>query len=272
MTRQTITPFILIIVTPVFIWLSHYLAVFPHEYAHSITAWLLGEKENPFALDYGGTSWKNLLLLWNIDENVDYNRMFDQGLDFQAGLCAFAGPDLGTVLMFLLGSFLLDNSRVKRHPYGYYFIFWFQLMNLGNLYDYVPIRTFSPGGDIGNIVRGWHISPWWVFVLGGYWVAYLIGRFFTRTLPELYRTLRIECKAQQAGIMVVSVVLLMGWFGGILGVFYVDDPLASGEITCFLKITSFVSIPGLIWLLWPSCRWMQEMQVRLHNEPQATLS
>lgn len=266
MTRQTINPFVLIITTPIFIWLSHYVAVFPHEYAHSITAWLLGEKENPFALEYGGTSWKNMLLLWNIDENVDYSRMFAQGHDFQAALCAFAGPGIGTVLMFVLGSLLLNNPRVQQRSYWYYFVFWFHLMNLGNLYDYVPIRTFSPGGDIGNMVRGLRISPWWVFVLAGYPVAYLMRQFFTQTMLALYTNLTITSLPLQAGIMIMSVLLLFGWFGGILGVLYSDNPLESGEITYFLKIASFVAIPGILSLLWPTRKWIDQKLATLNRQ------
>ncbi|RIV20471.1 hypothetical protein DYU11_20710 [Fibrisoma montanum] len=258
MTRQTISPSFFIVITLLFIWLSHYLAVFPHEYAHSIMAWLVGEKENPFALDYGGTSWRNLLLLWNIDENVDYSRMFAQGHDFQAALCAFAGPGIGTVLMFVLGGLFLKEPRIKQHPYLYYFTFWFHLMNLGNLYDYVPIRTFAHGGDIANMVRGLHISPWWVFVLVGYPVAYLMWQFFTQTMISLYVNLTIINLPLQAGIMVLCVLLLFGWFGGILGIIYSGNPLESGEITYFLKIASFVSIPGVISLLWPTRKWIRE--------------
>ncbi|MBD2755727.1 hypothetical protein [Spirosoma validum] len=271
MNRQTVSPTMFIIITPLFIWLSHYVAVFPHEYAHSITAWSLGEMENPFALDYGGTSWKNLLLLWNIDENVNYSRMFAQGHDVQAALCAFAGPGIGTVLMFVLGSLLLKDPLVIQRPFLYYFVFWFHLMNLGNLYDYVPIRTFTPGGDIGNMVRGLHISPWWVFVLAGYPVAYLMWQFFTRTMISMYTTLNIVNLPLQAGIMIICVLLLFGWFGGILGVIYSDNPLENGEITYFLKLTSFVAIPGLIRLLWPTRKWIQESLEPLPYQPQATL-
>ena len=46
-------PFKLILLTPVFILLAHYLVVFIHEYAHAFTAWMLGYKSNPFDLNYG---------------------------------------------------------------------------------------------------------------------------------------------------------------------------------------------------------------------------
>lgn len=66
----------LITLTILFFFLSHYLSVFAHEYAHAVTAWLLGYKSNPLDLNYGGTSPANLLLLMSIDQNVNNNVIF----------------------------------------------------------------------------------------------------------------------------------------------------------------------------------------------------
>lgn len=55
------------LVTPIFILLAHYQIVFAHKYAHAFVAWILGYKNSPFDLNYGGTSLGNLLLLVNID-------------------------------------------------------------------------------------------------------------------------------------------------------------------------------------------------------------
>jgi hypothetical protein len=84
----------LIILTPIFILLSHYLAVYPHEFSHSFMAWLLGYKNNPLAIDFGGTSWPNIFLLIHIDENVDYKTIFAAGHGAYVALIAFAGPGL----------------------------------------------------------------------------------------------------------------------------------------------------------------------------------
>jgi hypothetical protein len=247
----------LLLATPVFIWLSHYIAVFPHEYAHSFMAWVLGEMKNPLAIDYGGKSWKNILLLWDIDENVEYSRLFAQGHGIHAALIAFAGSGIGSVSLFVLGYFLLKNNRVKQYPYLYYFIFWFQLMNLGNFYDYVPIRTFSSHGDMGNMMHGLHISAWWVFVIFGYIVAFLIWQFFIRTMTTMYLVLGIEEVWVKAVIMIICVFILFGWFGGILGPLTSDNPMSHGEIAYFLEIASFVAIPGIIFILWPTRQWLK---------------
>ena len=90
-----------ILITPIFILLSHYLAVFPHEYAHSFMAWLLGYKDNPLALNYGGSSLANILLLLNIDQNVDNQMIYASGHSAYVALIAFAGPAMNGLLFTL---------------------------------------------------------------------------------------------------------------------------------------------------------------------------
>jgi len=241
-----ITPLKLILLTPIFILLSHYLAVFPHEYAHSFTAWLLGHKTNPLAILYGGTSWSNLLLLSHIDENVNYDLIFSQGQNFHAALIAFAGPGIANGLLFILSFLLLKSKSIKEKPYTYYFLFWFNLMNLGNFYDYVPIRTFATHGDIAHLVKGLNISPWYVYIIFGYLVAFLIWQFFTKTMPAMFSTLDINTTAFKASLMIVSVCILFGFFG--------KSGLSNnyGEL---LSITSLLAIPGIIITLWPTRKW-----------------
>ena len=138
------TQFWLIILTPIFILLSHYLAVYPHEFAHSFMAWALGFKSNPLAITYGGTSWLNIFFLMHINENVNYLLMLNTHHRLDISLVAFAGPGITNGLMFILSLWLLKKVFIKTKHFLYYFIFLFNLMNLGNFYAYVPIRTLTP--------------------------------------------------------------------------------------------------------------------------------
>lgn len=244
----------LILVTPIFILLSHYLAVFPHEYAHSFMAWILGYKNNPFALNYGGTSWQNILLLSHIDQNVNNEMIYSLGHPLHVALIAFAGPGIANGLLFILSFLLLKNEKVKQRPYLFYFLFWFNLMNLGNFYDYVPIRTFAAQGnmvDIVDIERGLNISPWWVYIIVGYLVAFLIWQFFTKTLISAYRNLKITETYLQAGLMIICVCILFGYFG-LPGFFSHND------ISYFISATSLLAIPAIITALWPTREWVQQ--------------
>lgn len=191
----------LILITPIFFLLGHYLTMLPHEYMHSLTAWALGYKANPFNLNYGGNSRLNILLLLNMDEHVNYDMIFAAG----------------------------------------------HLMNLGNFYDYVPIRTFTTHGDVANFMNGLHISPWWIYIFGGYIVAYLIWYFFSRTLIAAYHHLSLNTP-MRAFLMIICVLILMGFFGS-------PGLLDYGDISFFLSATSLIVIPGMMAVLWPTREW-----------------
>lgn len=241
----------IIILTPFFVLLSHYLAVLPHEYAHSLMAWLLGYKENPWALNYGGTSLLNILLLAHIDQNVDYATIYAAGHPIYVALIAFAGSGIANAILFIGSFYLLKNAKLQQHALLYYFVFLFNVMNLGNFYDYIPIRAFASHGDVYDFVTGLNISPWIVYIVFGYLVAFLMWKFFTEILPSACVTLKLESNAQQASLMILCVCILFGFFGGFPYVYFAGQETV-GAVTYFLSATSFIAIPGIIWLLWPS--------------------
>jgi len=241
----------LILVTPIFILLAHYLAVFPHEYAHSFMAWFLGFKSNPFILNFGGTSWQNLLLLSHIDENVNYQLIFSSGHSADVSLIAFAGPGIANGSLFLISYFLMKNSKVRQKPFLFYFIFLSNVMNLGNFYDYVPIRTFASVDDVHNFVTGLNISPWFVFIFFGYIIAFLLWQFFSKTLVTAYINLNLTTNTAKASLMILCVFILFGFFGGFLYIYFIGQKVV-GDISYFLSATSFLAMPGMIVALWPT--------------------
>jgi len=238
-----------IIITPIFILLSHYLAVFFHEYAHSFMAFLLGYKQNPLDIHYGGKSLLNIFLLANIDQNVDYNILYSFGHTKEIAIIAAAGPVMNGVL-YVVTLWMLKNRLTIRRFYRYYFLLLFNLMNLGNIYDYIPIRTFATSGnmvDVLDIEKALHISPWWIYGSLGYLIAYMIWQFFSKTLTTAYSDLKLNETNLRASLMIICVCLLFGYFG-LPGFF------SQGQIPFFLSFTSLSAIPGIIVLLWPTHR------------------
>lgn len=204
-----------IIVTVLFFFLSHYIAVFPHEFSHSIVAWILALKSHPLNIDYGGTSLQNILFLSNIDENNNYYLMYLLGKKHLIPIIAAAGPLMNGVL-YILSSWALFSCRsLHKKPLFFYFIFWFNIMNLGNIFDYIPIRVFTTHGDIGHILFGLNnVSHWWIFIPGTYIVIFLYYLFFNKTLPLAYS---IVCTTQRKWqcllLLVLSSTILLAAFG-----------------------------------------------------------
>ena len=148
---KKITPLKLILLTPIFILLSHHLAFFIHEYAHAITAWILGYKNSPFDINYGGMSLSNLLFLSGVDQKVDNSLIYSSGHAGYVALIAFAGPGI-ILFLFFVSSWLMRNKTIITHPYRLYSLFFFNLWCLGATYAYVPVRTFSAPGMMIDIV------------------------------------------------------------------------------------------------------------------------
>jgi hypothetical protein len=69
-----------------------------HEYAHSFTAWLLGWKANPFALNYAHPTLTVLLIQLGIDQKVNEAPIFASGHGVQAAIISAAGAVIGNGL------------------------------------------------------------------------------------------------------------------------------------------------------------------------------
>jgi hypothetical protein len=233
--------------TPIFLILSHHLAVFAHEYAHATMAWILGYKRSPFDINYGGMSALNILLLLNIDQAVDNVLIYSQGHPYYVALIAFVGSGTNA-LLYVWSYLMLQKKSIQLKPYRFYFIFLFNLMNLANVYDYVPIRTFATEGvmvDVLDVEQGFGLSPWWIYAIVGYLVAFMIWQFFSKTLILAYTTLQLKSTLSRASLMIVCVLILFGYFS-LPGLF------AHGPIPPFITKTALLAIPGIIFCLWPS--------------------
>jgi hypothetical protein len=232
------------------ILLAHYAAVIPHEYAHSLMAFALGYKSDPLVIHWGGRSIANLLLLIDIDEQVDYADMFARNDGRAAALTGFAGPGLANGAMYLLSLFLLQRPAVRNNDFLFMLVFWFNFMNVGNFYGYVPIRTFATHGDIGHITQGLGVSPWVALVVLGLPTAIAMWFLFTRTLPLALGRIAPGSSFRQGFVVTSSVVIMFGYFGlaGLAGY---------GEISHVLSVVSVGLIPIMLILCRPARRWMR---------------
>lgn len=235
----------LVLLTPAFVLLSHYAAVLPHEFAHSFMAWALGRKDNPLAITWGGDSLTNMLLLTGIDENVNYRNVFAQGPASYVAWIAFAGPGIANGALYLLSLAWLKHAWLQTRPILFYFVFWFNFMNLANLYDYVPIRTFSARGDVANFVHGLGISPWYVYSVGGYLVGTAIVGFLRRGLMRAYECLGLQTTAARSSLMACSVAILFCYFS-------LPGFRAGDEISFFISASSWIVVPAVLFACWPA--------------------
>lgn len=240
------------------LWLAHHIALLAHEYAHSFVAFALGYKSNPLVIHWGVKSATDLILLLGINEQVDYAPMFKQGAGWAAALVGFAGAGLGNGGLYLWSLYLLGRSGIRARPLLLLFVFWFSFMNVGNFYDYVPIRTFASHGDMAHIAQGLGVSPWLVLVILGIPTAIAMWFLFARTLPDMLG--RLASGFRRCFVVQLSVIVMFGYFGlvGIEGY---------GTIAHWLSLASLCAIPVMTILCWPTRRWMQARIQGSSNPP-----
>ena len=229
--------------------LAHHAALLPHEYAHSFMAWALGYKSDPLVIHWGVRRVTDVILLTDINQRVDYAAMYARGDGFAAALVGFAGPGLANGALYLVSLWLLRRPRVRSSTLLFTFVFWFNFMNLGNFFDYVPIRTFAPTGDMADIAKGLGTSPWVILVVLGIPTAIAMWFFFARTLPMALG--RMASSSFERGLVVtLSVVIMFGYFGlvGIEGY---------GKTSRILSLLSLCLIPIILIVCWPTRRWMR---------------
>jgi len=227
-------------------WLTHALGYLIHEYAHSFSAWTLGFKADPFALDYGHWTPANVAFLVDVDENVEYGPIFAAGKGYLAALIALNGVLIGNGVFYLISRRLYSFARQRRREILGLFAFFWCLMNVGNLLCYVPVRTFTTHADMATLERGLHISPWWVAAVLGIPFAIGIWHFFARLQPDAWRFLLPDRRIQQAALLVVTSFTVFVFPYGSSGM------RGYGEVSRWMSTLSVcVLFPAVAILCWP---------------------
>jgi hypothetical protein len=227
--------------TPLIFLLTHYLGVIPHEFSHSVTAWVLGIKGEPGNIDWGGSSLWNVTLLAHINENIDYSGALAAGKTAQVAIVAFAGPGIGNFLPYLIVRFgFMKRTWLAHRPVLLYVLFWYYFVSLVNLYDYIPLRVFAPDGDVTHFVLGSGLSRWWIFVVGTYGVLWTIVDFYRDILPYTLGTCRFQAeKVARAIVLVFAVGLMFGYFA-------IPALEETEPVTLFMGRFSLMLIPAII--------------------------
>lgn len=244
----------LILLTPLFFYFTHAIAFFIHEYLHSFSAWFFGFKNNPLILNFGDTSWGNLLFFIKMDENVNF-LIFYAEHPLKAAFIAFAGMGVGNGLLFIFSILALLSKKNHTRLY-YYFFLWLAVMNLGNFNDYIPGRTFSSHGDIAEITTFLGISPWWIMVVFGYPICYCFWLFYSKILPLTYE--KLSFNYMQQSILLIMVTLTLFVLFGSAG--YINY----GPVSHLMALLSIYCTPIVIMACWPTRKWVKN-SIQLNN-------
>ncbi len=114
--------------------------------------------------------------------------------------------------------------------------------NVANFYDYVPLRVFADG-DIWHFDLGSGISPWVVYVIGGYLVLWAIVDLYRSRLPWILDVCEFEATGGRAVLLILVTGLLFAYYA-------VPALMYDNVATTLLSRTSLFLIPIVLLLTW----------------------
>jgi hypothetical protein len=228
--------------------ISYYVAVILHEWGHGTVAWLCGAKKAFWDVTYGG--W----LLLHVDENVPYDALLANHKGACAAFTGIAGVLVSITLLLLS---LVAVKKIKKSIRLYSFFYWFSVINMIPLIQYLTIQTFSIQGDVGRFTHGLNISPWWVFIPGTALVIFALYRLCRYAIPKAYTILQIKAIWVQRLFLFTSLGLMFLLI--YLGAY---NPLSDPGMPLIGKVAAVISmllVPVLFFVCNPSRKWVKKL-------------
>jgi len=245
MTQRRAVLFWLLLV-PLSWWLTHALGYLVHEYAHSFSAWAVGYKADPLALNYGPLTLGNAAFLLDVDENVQYGPMFAAGKGYLASLVAVAGVLFGNGFLYVGARRFYSQAMQRRRDVLVLFALMLCLMNVGNFLCYVPVRTFATHADMATLEKGLHASPWWIITVLGIPFAIAIWHYFAKLLPDACGFFFGGNRIPQVALVTVSSFTVFVFPFGAVGV------RGYGTTSHWIStLSACVLFPVVVILCWP---------------------
>ncbi|WP_244894988.1 hypothetical protein [Acetobacter indonesiensis] len=190
-TQQIALPYVYGLAIFLSVILAHAIDFFLHEFAHSFTAWALGWKDNPFALNYGKPTIDNILMQQQIDENVRYTPIFAAHSGIQGALIAAAGPLIANGGGSIICGHVL--RAIGRQPLqtvwsitGMWLFTWLAAFNVFNVWSYAPLRALSSHGDMALIAEGLGVPNWLIFPIVTGFAFWLAHWYVQNILPNVH--------------------------------------------------------------------------------------
>ena len=227
--------------------ITHAIAYLTHEFAHSFSAWALGFMANPFVLDYGKPTPANLVLLFDVADNVAYEPILQGGHGHAAAAIALAGPFVGNGLLYI-GLYLATRRMRARGTLAVSMTFWLLAMCAGNIWSYVPIRAITSHADIALAAQGLHVGVLALFPVLLVPSLLLAGHFFIKVCPRLIPVMAQGVTARAAVVIALTTTWFFFLYGG-AGLFGNYGPVSQA----FSLASMLLLMPCAVLWLWHRC-------------------
>ena len=200
--------------TVVMILLSHHIMTFFHEWTHSFIAYLAGYKNGPFDIHYSA----NWITLYGIDEDVPYHMILAEGKNALVAIIAIA-PMISGAIFFFIGLKLLSLPSIKKRFVVFSFFYWFSLMEIAEIYSYIPVRTFEGKDDIFNFLHATGCSPWAVLIPGILFATWGLQRMIRIEEAKICKIFQLKGKVNRFAFLFITLLICFLYYGGFAFIF-----------------------------------------------------
>jgi hypothetical protein len=214
--------------------ISHQIMGLLHEWTHGLIAWIFGYKNSPFDICYG--NWT----LLNMDEDVNYSLLYSANEGLKVSIIAISAL-ITNVILSILSLIIISKKTIQQKRWTFSLFYWFAVMNIAEIYSYIPLRTFSPTGDVGHFLRGLGISPLIFVFPATLLVIYGIWFILSRSTWLYFNVFNLRRKGQRIHLTILIFIIFF-WFGGKAFHFYGMKNILSiwSLISCVAGLIIFI--------------------------------
>jgi hypothetical protein len=232
--RPWSNPVSFILITLVSIVIARVIEFFIHESGHFVAARMVGITISPDPVQAVITAPIRISQfqpgIYGFSESFQYVPYMSGLAGGSASLVAIGGLMFNALAAALCFWIFLKTRGIK-YKSLLTLLLWVLIFNLGALFSYIPLRVFSPSGDVGYFLSSLWVHP--VIFLFPTLILTAAGLiiFFSVILPLYCISIPVRIKLLRVFLLLCStIILLMYMAGPILAEFQVSDILAFPEM------------------------------------------
>ncbi|HOJ96689.1 MAG TPA: hypothetical protein PK024_07650 [Methanospirillum sp.] len=242
-------PIYFLFITLVTIVLARVIEYGIHESGHYLAARMIGVPTNPDIIQVITSpvyitrfqTW-----MYGFSESFQYLSSLS-GLPASSAASVAIGGLLCNALVAVFCFWIFLKTRGIKSKFGTTLCLWVLACTLGALFSYIPLRTFSTGGDVGIFLSSLWIHPLIFLFPTVILILAALILYYTVILPLYCIIIPVQNKAVRVFLLLCSTaILLLYMTGPVLAEFRLSDIQSLSEVT---SIFPFIAVGQIIFII-----------------------
>ncbi len=242
-------PVLFLIITLVTIGIARVIEYGIHESGHYLAARMIGVPTNPDIIQVISSpvyitrfqTW-----IYGFSESFQYLPSLS-GLPGSSAAYVAIGGLISNTLVAVFCFWIFLKTRGMKSKFGNTLCLWVLAFTLGALFSYIPLRTFSTGGDVGLFLSSLWIHPLIFLFPTVILILAALILYYTVILPLYCVIIPVQNRAVRVFLLLCSTaIILLYMTAPVLAEFRLSDIQDLSEIT---SIFPFIAIGQIIFII-----------------------